>query len=677
MRNFLLIPLLALAIFTACENEDPTAPTFTLTVNVTPTEAGKVSISPQADQYNQNTTVTLTPEANEHWVFQQWDGDESGSATPLQITMDTNKSITAVFVRRNYPLTISIEGGGTVEEKIVSMPNGRDLPHGTVIELTPKPEEGWEFDGWGGDLSGNTVPQTLTIDQPTSVLAKFVENKKFFLHENGITCLCPETKPGDKGFINGVLYESVDNQLIRQRRDQGVDMTKLCTTLVTDMSELFAGTLSQLNPFNQPIGNWDVSNVTDMRNMFLFSRFNQPLGNWNVSKVINMVSLFSVSEFNQAIEDWDVSKVENMEFMFYRSSFNQFIGNWNVNKVSNMRSMFGGDEQNLNKFNQIIKDWDVSNVLNMSGMFVHSEFNQAIGDWNVSKVKDMTGMFWNSQFNQPIGNWDVSNVIEMFGMFNKSSFNQNISNWCVINIPSEPQAFSTDSPLTSANKPRWGTCPSDSQTGDLWPVGYVHCNGVPTEVVEVTNPVTGRTWMDRNLGASRVATSSTDQLAFGDLYQWGRGADGHQCRNSGTTTVLSSTDQPGHGDFILKTTSPWDWRSPQNDELWQGVNGINNPCPNGYRLPTSQELEAEYRSWTIDNSQGAFESNLKLPMAGSRVIITGTLVFSGLGTRGDYWGSSFNGSKAKGMSFMNISPAGAGGLTADRNNAFSVRCIKN
>ena len=67
----------------------------------------------------------------------------------------------------------------------------------------------------------------------------------------------------------------------------------------------------------------------------------------------------------------------------------------------------------------------------------------------------------------------------------------------------------------------------------------------------VTNPVTGRTWMDRNLGASRVATGSTDAEAYGDLYQWGRAADGHQKRNSSTNTTQSSSDNPGHGNFII------------------------------------------------------------------------------------------------------------------------------
>lgn len=89
----------------------------------------------------------------------------------------------------------------------------------------------------------------------------------------------------------------------------------------------------------------------------------------------------------------------------------------------------------------------------------------------------------------------------------------------------------------------------------------------------VLNPTTNRVWLDRNLGATQVATSPTDSLAYGDLYQWGRLRDGHEKRNSGTTTVLSTTDVPGHGDFILAQN----WRSPSNNKLWQGVGGVNLP----------------------------------------------------------------------------------------------------
>lgn len=83
----------------------------------------------------------------------------------------------------------------------------------------------------------------------------------------------------------------------------------------------------------------------------------------------------------------------------------------------------------------------------------------------------------------------------------------------------------------------------------------------------VVNPTTGRVWMDRNLGATRVATSGTDASAYGYLYQWGRDGDGHQIRTSGTRSTKSSSNTPGHDDFITASSSPYDWRSPQSDYL--------------------------------------------------------------------------------------------------------------
>jgi hypothetical protein len=161
--------------------------------------------------------------------------------------------------------------------------------------------------------------------------------------------------------------------------------------------------------------------------------------------------------------------------------------------------------------------------------------------------------------------------------------------------------------------------------GPNYPAGTVHCTPTPTAVNEVVNPATGRIWMDRNLGAKRVATSSTDADAYGDLYQWGRRADGHQCRNSATTTNVSSTDQPIHGNFIIDAS---DWRNPRNNNLWQGVNGTNNPCPYGFRIPTDMELQAEFQSWSIPNTEGAFASPLKLPHTGYRFYIGGNILFS-------------------------------------------------
>jgi hypothetical protein len=208
--------------------------------------------------------------------------------------------------------------------------------------------------------------------------------------------------------------------------------------------------------------------------------------------------------------------------------------------------------------------------------------------------------------------------------------------------------------------------------GPSYPAGTVHCSGTPTAVVDVVNPTTGKIWMDRNLGASRVATSGNDAQAYGDLYQWGRRSDGHQCRNSTTTSILSSTDQPSHGSFISVTSGNFDWRNPQNINLWQGVNGVNNPCPSGYRLPTEIELNAERISWSNNNSTGAFASPIKLPLAGYRSGSGGSLLT--VGTGGVYWSSTVGSTDSR---FLNFISTDAFMSSSARASGGSVRCIKN
>jgi hypothetical protein len=189
----------------------------------------------------------------------------------------------------------------------------------------------------------------------------------------------------------------------------------------------------------------------------------------------------------------------------------------------------------------------------------------------------------------------------------------------------------------------------------------------------VLNPKTGKIWMDRNLGATQVATSSTDAASYGDLFQWGRRTDGHQIRTSLTTPTQSSLDQPANINFILAPDSPYDWRSGQNANLWQGVSGTNNPCPSGYRLPTDLELAAELASWSSSDRAGAFASPLKLPMAGRRFYF-GSLYPEN--TTGFYWSSTVSGTSSLALTFSfdtmstPISPNG-------RANGGSVRCIKN
>jgi surface protein len=166
-------------------------------------------------------------------------------------------------------------------------------------------------------------------------------NPRIFIAANGVTIKCENCFPGYKGLLDGIEYEVVDDFLIYERIAKmmsgvgDIDLRKLCTTLVTDMSYLFSE-----SEFNQSIESWDVSNVLDMSGMFKNSKFNQPIENWDVSKVINMEGMFAGSAFNQPIGKWDVSNVIDMSYMFLESKFKQSIENWKINKSVDIDSMF-------------------------------------------------------------------------------------------------------------------------------------------------------------------------------------------------------------------------------------------------------------------------------------------------------------------------------------------------
>lgn len=92
--------------------------------------------------------------------------------------------------------------------------------------------------------------------------------------------------------------------------------------------------------FNQPLKNWNVSNVTQMSSMFMdCEEFDQELNTW---KDID------------GIKKWDVSNVTNMKSMFNGcKKFNQPLDKWNVSKVTSMQAMFKGSEE----FNQDLNTW--------------------------------------------------------------------------------------------------------------------------------------------------------------------------------------------------------------------------------------------------------------------------------------------------------------------------------
>jgi uncharacterized protein (TIGR02145 family) len=192
-----------------------------------------------------------------------------------------------------------------------------------------------------------------------------------------------------------------------------------------------------------------------------------------------------------------------------------------------------------------------------------------------------------------------------------------------------------------------------------------------TTVVDLISSSTGKTWMDRNLGATQAATSSTDAASYGDYYQWGRAKDGHEIKTSDTTASSSNSADPGHGKFIkadIGINNSWAQFVGQ-DNLWKS--GFNDPCPTGYRVPTAVELQAELDSWGSDSTV-AF-SVLKLPLSGARDHTTFQMVQQTV--FGFFWSSTVSSFNAKALLFNSTSYTV---IFNDTVRAFGlpVRCIK-
>ncbi len=214
--------------------------------------------------------------------------------------------------------------------------------------------------------------------------------------------------------------------------------------------------------------------------------------------------------------------------------------------------------------------------------------------------------------------------------------------------------------------------------GEVTVNGTFDVNGI-VETATVTSA--GETWMDRNLGALQVATSSTDADAYGDLYQWGRFKEGHEKRNSYDYVYPVPTAAPNEGNawdgkFIIPKEH---WLYPHNNTLWQGVSGTNNPCPAGFRLPTEAEWDAELLSWASNDAAGAFGSPLKLTVGGFRHYNVGML--DAVDALGFYWSST---TLIDGDLYLvkTLRIAGSGGgsthiYSEHRGYGVSVRCIKD
>jgi hypothetical protein len=139
-------------------------------LTIVPPTNGTVQVDPVRALYAPGQQVTLTAVPSLGYIFSAWGNDATGTANPLVLTMDGNKTVSTVFeVAPVYTVNVTSAGNGSVAVS----PPGSQFTAGTQITLTATAAEGYYFESWTGDLESGSNPHVLTVDGHKNIVARF------------------------------------------------------------------------------------------------------------------------------------------------------------------------------------------------------------------------------------------------------------------------------------------------------------------------------------------------------------------------------------------------------------------------------------------------------------------------------------------------------------------------
>jgi hypothetical protein len=163
-----------LILLVSCSKEEqapapPPTPTFTL--NFSADTGGTVST--EGGTYNQGSKITVTATPDGQFLFKEW--SDGSTQNPREITVTSNLTLKASFIKKTYPLAVTVEGEGTVQEEVIIQGSTTETTYnaGTTVRLTATPNEGWVFAGWSGDVESEELVIEIPIEKGTVLTAVF------------------------------------------------------------------------------------------------------------------------------------------------------------------------------------------------------------------------------------------------------------------------------------------------------------------------------------------------------------------------------------------------------------------------------------------------------------------------------------------------------------------------
>lgn len=276
----------------------------------------------KTNDYDYGTTVQLTAVADSGWVFDSWDGDAIGNDNPIQILIDTNKTVTAKFIQI-FTLKIDITGNGSVQIE----PDLTTYPANSAVELTAVADSGWVFDSWDRDAIGNDNPIQIKIDSNKTVTAKFIQTFTITINitGNGSVQMAPDlpaypinsfvqiTALPDNGWIftgwdgdvqdsSSVINVQIDNDKTFNVIFNEIILPQTTWEYFDGIQQVFINEFGWLNPESLFV------RVEVDATPYIVSKLNYQkwqLGNWSNWQEIIATQAQSIVEFDIDISDYE------------------------------------------------------------------------------------------------------------------------------------------------------------------------------------------------------------------------------------------------------------------------------------------------------------------------------------------------------------------------------------
>jgi len=136
-----------------------------------------VSLGRNTDpRYNSGSVVRLTANAAYGYRFVRWDGDLTSNDNPVELNIDSAKSIIAVFELIMVDLEIITQGQGSVSQELMEVTSSNKnttYNYGDTVRLSPQPEEGHDFISWSSDHVGEENPLEISLTESKTIQANF------------------------------------------------------------------------------------------------------------------------------------------------------------------------------------------------------------------------------------------------------------------------------------------------------------------------------------------------------------------------------------------------------------------------------------------------------------------------------------------------------------------------